>query len=97
MKNKNIDHRVKEHYAMFGLPIQNENSAINDSLPFLFDFFELKEKYHIRRQINSQKKSVYMRNQSYFYFYLAKIKVGQVGTTKKLSCLRLIKKTSQSS
>ena len=29
---------------MFGLPIQNKNSAINASLPFLFNYFELKEK-----------------------------------------------------
>ena len=29
---------------MFGLPIQNKNSAINASLTFLFNYFELKEK-----------------------------------------------------
>ena len=52
-KNKNIDHRGEEARAMFGLPTQNKNCAINASLPFLFDFFELKEKHQIRR---------YMRN-----------------------------------
>ena len=33
---------------MFGLPNQNKSSA---SLPFLFDFFELKEKGHFRKKI----------------------------------------------
>ena len=42
-KNKNTDHQGKETYAMFGLPIQTENSAIIASLPFLFDIFELKQ------------------------------------------------------
>ena len=35
---------------MFGLPIRNKNSVINASLTFLFDVFELKEKYHIRKK-----------------------------------------------
>ena len=39
---------------MFSLPIQNKNSAINASLPFLFNYFELKKK-HIRRKINRKK------------------------------------------
>ena len=34
----NIDHRVKETCVMFGLPVKN-NSAVNVSLPFSFDFF----------------------------------------------------------
>ena len=46
-KNKNIDHGGKEIYAKFSLSIQNENSAINVSLPFLLDLFKLKEKDHI--------------------------------------------------
>ena len=33
---------------MFGLPNQNKSSA---SLPFLFDFFELKEKGHFSKKI----------------------------------------------
>ena len=65
---------------MFGLPIQNKNSAINASLPFLFNYFELKKK-HIRRKIN-RKKNVYMSNQCYYYFDLPKIKVGQAHTIK---------------
>ena len=36
---KNIDHRGKETCAMFDLPIQNKNSAINVLLLFLFDLF----------------------------------------------------------
>ena len=41
---------IIETCAMFGLPIQSKNSAINTSLTFLFDFPELKEKGHIRRK-----------------------------------------------
>ena len=59
-KNKNIDNR--EICARFGLPIQNE-SVINVSLLFLFEFFELKEEYLIRKKIIS-KEIVYMKNQS---------------------------------
>ena len=44
IKNKNIEHSGKE---LFGLPNQNKSSA---SLPFLFDFFELKEKGHFRKK-----------------------------------------------
>ena len=51
------------------------------TLPFLFNFFELKERAHIRRKINSQR-SVYMRNQYYYCFDLAKIRVVQARTTK---------------
>ena len=49
------------------------------TLPFLFDFFELKERAHIRRKINSQRKVYiykYIRNQYYYYFDLAKMRVG---------------------
>ena len=53
-KNKNIDHQGKE--TTFGLPILNESSAIYALLPFLFDFFELKEKDHIGSKMNSQKR-----------------------------------------
>ena len=44
------------------MPIQNE-SVINVSLLFLFEFFELKEEYLIRKKIIS-KEIVYMKNQS---------------------------------
>ena len=37
-QNKNIDHRGKA-CVMFGLVMQNKNSAINVFLPFLIDFF----------------------------------------------------------
>ena len=68
---------------MFGLPIRNKNSVINASLTFLFDVFELKEKYHIRKKKNNNnKKSVYMRNQYYFYSDLTKIMVSRARTTK---------------
>ena len=43
-KNDNANHWGKETSAMFSLLIQNKNSAINASLPFLFNYFELKEK-----------------------------------------------------
>ena len=43
-KNDNANHWGEETSAMFSLPIQNKNSAINASLPFLFNYFELKEK-----------------------------------------------------
>ena len=43
-KNDNANKWDKETPAMFGLPIQNKNSAINASLTFLFNYFELKEK-----------------------------------------------------
>ena len=46
-KIKNIDHRSKEIYVMFGLPIQNR------TLPFLFNLFQLKERACIRGKINS--------------------------------------------
>ena len=48
-KNKNIDHRVKETYVIFGLPIQNR------TLP-LFDLFVLKERACIRTKRNSWRK-----------------------------------------
>ena len=64
-KIKNINHRGKETCAMFGLPIQNKNSAINASLTLLFDLFTLKEKDPIRGKINS-KKNVFMRNRYYY-------------------------------
>ena len=51
-ENKNIEHSGKETYAMFCLLIQNKNNTTNATLPFLFDFFELKEKYHIKRKIS---------------------------------------------
>ena len=38
-KNENIHYRGKETCAMFGLLIQNKNSALNVFLPFVFDFF----------------------------------------------------------
>ena len=67
---------------MFGFPIQNKDSEINALTTFLFDIFELKEKDHIRRKIHSEK-SVYMRNKCYYYYFdLAKIRVGWARTTK---------------
>ena len=50
-----MDHH-KGTYAMFGLPNENKNSTENPSLPFLTDFFKLKEKDHISRKINSKQK-----------------------------------------
>ena len=56
-----------------------QNSAISTSLPFLFDFFQLKEKDHIGRKMN-----VYMRNH-FYYFDLAKIRVSRGHTTVVLN------------
>ena len=70
--------------VLFGLPIQNKNSAINALLPFLIDFFKLKEKIHIRQKISSRK-IIYMRNQYYYYYFvLPKISIGQ-------ACIKNIK------
>lgn len=53
--NKSIDHRGKAMCAMFDLPIQKKNSSINDSFPFLVNFFELEEKDYIERKTSSKK------------------------------------------
>ena len=55
---------------------------------FLCILLQSKKKDHIRRNINSQKKNVFMCSQ-YYYFDLSKIRVGWTCTTKKLSCLCL--------
>ena len=65
---------------------------------FLYIFYRnLKEQDHIKRNINSKKRKVYIGNQYYYYYYyfdLPKIRVGRSNTTKKLSCLCLSKKRS---
>ena len=53
---------------IFGLLIQNKNSAINDLLPFMFDFFAVKEKDQIRRKINDKKKFIWKSVLSLFWF-----------------------------
>ena len=52
-------HASKEPGSMFGLPIQYKNSAIIALLLFLFDYFKLKAKYHIRTKINSKKSFIW--------------------------------------
>ena len=42
-KNKNIEHWGKWTRDIFGFSTHNKNYAINASLPFLFNFFELKK------------------------------------------------------
>ena len=79
---------------MFGLPIQNKNSAINALLLFLFDFFELKERVHTRTKRNSQKKCLHENHekclhQYHYYFHLTKIRVGQPIQQKIKKCIRL--------
>ena len=51
-----------------------------------------KEKYHIRRNINSKKRNVYMQNQ-YYYFDLPKVRFGRARTTKNYVVFTLYQKS----
>ena len=57
-----------------------------DYIPVLRDFLcilygNLKEKDHIKRNINSKKRVVYIGNQYYYYYFrLPKIRVGRART-----------------
>ena len=56
------------------------SSAPNFCFFYVF-YCNLKEKYHIKRNVDSKKRNVYTENQ-YYYFDLPKIRVGQARATK---------------
>ena len=68
-KNENADHPVKETYAITSRQVTYEterifllhDSKISNALIFFYVFYcNLKEKDHIRRIINSEKRNIYM-------------------------------------
>ena len=82
-KNKNIDHGVKETCAIMSTQVTYETDHITYSniikcTKFLFFYIfhcNLKEKDHIKRNINSKKRN-------YYHLGLPKIRVGWAHTTK---------------
>ena len=84
-ENKHIDHGVKETCAIMSAQVTYEvdyisllwDSAISSALNFCFYvlYRDLKENDHIKRNENSEKRNIYVRNQ-YYYFGLPKIRVG---------------------
>ena len=85
-KNINIDHEVKETCAAMSTQVTYEIDHIYFKCPkFVFYVFyrNLKEKDHIKRNINSKKRNVYIGNQ-YYYFGFPIIRVSRART----SCLR---------
>ena len=92
-KNKNTDHEVKETSLLYQHKLQRKSTTslyskiqlyqAHQIVVFhVFDFyvFNLKEKDHIKRNINSKKRNVYAGNQ--YYLGLPQIRVGRVYTTK---------------
>ena len=63
-----------------------QDSTISSALNFCFCVFcrNLKEKDHIKININSKKSNGYIGNQYYYYYYLGlpKIRIGRARTTK---------------
>ena len=61
-----------------------QDSTISSALNFCFCVFcrNLKEKAHIKININSKKSNVYIGNQYYYYLGLPKIRIGRARTTK---------------
>ena len=62
-----------------------QDSTISSALNFCFFVFyrNLKEKDHIKININSKKSNVYIGNQYYYYYLgLPKIRIGRARTTK---------------
>ena len=80
-KNENIDNEVKESCAIMSTQVTYEIDQI--SLLFCFYVFNryLKEKDHVKRNINSKKRDVYIGNQ-YYYFGLPKVRVVRARATK---------------
>ena len=90
-KNKNIGHGVKETCAIMSTQVTYKISHIQtrfnnikctNFLFFLYFYHILKEKAHIKRNINSKKRNVYVGNQYYYYLGLLKIRFGGTSTTK---------------
>ena len=59
-------------------------TSISSALNLFFYVFyrNLKEKDHIKRNINSKKRNVYIGNRYHYYFGLPKIRIGRTRTTK---------------
>ena len=93
-KSKNIDHQVKEACAIYVSTsyIWNQphlftpwfnNVKCTKFLFFSVFYCNLKEKYLIRRIMNSKNRNINAQNQYYYYYFdLLKIRVGKVHTTK---------------
>ena len=86
-KNKNIDHRVKETYAIMSTQVTYEVdyiSLLRDLTSRALNFVFLKG--HIKRNMNSKKRNVYIGNQYCYYLGLQKISrsVGPVQQKIKL-------------
>ena len=59
-----------------------QQCQVHQIFVFFYVFYcNLKEKYHIKRNVDSKKRNVYTENQ-YYYFDLPKIRVGQARATK---------------
>ena len=56
--------------------------AMTKFLFFYVFYRNLKEKDHIKRNINSKKRNVYIGNRYHYYFGLPKIRIGRTRTTK---------------
>ena len=92
-KNKTIDHGVLETCAIMSMKVTHKtdhiplihHSTMPGALSFFFFFFfygDLKEKYHIRRNTNCEKRrSLYVK--SMLLFDLPKFMVSRARTTKK--------------
>ena len=89
-KNKNADHRVKQTCAIRSIKATYEidhisllrDSTMSSALNFCYVFYcNIKEKYHIRKIINSKKINIYTWNQ-YYYFDLPKMRVSRARATK---------------
>ena len=79
-KNKKYWSRL----CMKAIVIHLHNSTLSNVLKFHFYLFHcnLKEKDHVRRNVNSKNKNIYKWNQYYYYFDFPKTRVSWVHTTK---------------
>ena len=68
-------------YEIDHIPVLRD-STTSSALCFLCILYgNLKEKDHIKRNINSKKRDVYIGNQYYYYYFrLPKIRVGRART-----------------
>ena len=86
-KNKNIDNGVKQTCAIILTQVTYEIdhiSFLSSALSFCFyvSYRYLKEEDRFKRNMNSQKRNIYIGNQYYYYFGLPKIRVRRARTTK---------------
>ena len=82
-KNKNIDNGVKQACAIILTQVTYEIDHISllSSFCFYVSYRYLKEEDRFKRNMNSQKRNIYIGNQ-YYYFGLPKIRVRRARTTK---------------